>query len=479
MSRPTRRSNWISACPGTAPRSRVGFVTAADYLQGFNIHPAGHSLALDVRGKPFTFGLWQGAVTQWGADDGRRRHGQWLADGTTFVADSDATGEQRLEVYRDGAVQSLPWDIGRIVAMSAAPRGGKVAMSNHRNEVIIGDVDSGEMHVVDRSDYMRTEDLAWSPDGGWLAFQSWTSARHCAIKLHEVATKTTTLVTQPDFRDYSPAFDPTGKYLYFLSIRTFDPVYDSVQFELSFPRAARPYLIALQNDSPPPFDMQPKGFEPEEKDGGNLSSKCGDNDLPSVTRVDLQGIATRVAPFPVEESRYGQIAGVVGGKVLWTHQTLVGAHGRGGHKDVADRLELFDFDTLKPETMLEKVDRFVVNAAGTALVVREGKQLRALAANRIPEKDGGDAPSRKSGRIDLERVRVSVSPRAEWRQMLREVWRMQRDHFWTEDMSGNDWNAIYGRYAPLLDRVSTRGVRLPSHASSGTLGRVQLRNLGS
>ena len=60
------------------------------------------------------------------------------------------------------------------------------------------------------------------------------------------------MVTEPAFRDYSPAFDPRGKYLYFLSVRTFDPVYDSVQFELSFPRAARPYLIALQADGAPP-----------------------------------------------------------------------------------------------------------------------------------------------------------------------------------------------------------------------------------
>ena len=41
--------------------------------------------------------------------------------------------------------------------------------------------------------------------------------------------------------------------------------------------------------------------------------------------------------------------------------------------------------------------------------------------------------------------------------MLREVWRLQRDHFWTADMSGVDWNAIHDRYAPLLDRVATRG----------------------
>ncbi len=67
------------------------------------------------------------------------------------------------------------------------------------------------------------------------------------------------LATTPEFRDYSPAFDPDGRYLYFLSIRTFDPVYDNVQFELSFPRAARPYLVALQAGGRPPFDPAPKG----------------------------------------------------------------------------------------------------------------------------------------------------------------------------------------------------------------------------
>jgi len=41
--------------------------------------------------------------------------------------------------------------------------------------------------------------------------------------------------------------------------------------------------------------------------------------------------------------------------------------------------------------------------------------------------------------------------------MLREVWRLQRDHFWTEDVSGIDWPAMRDRYTPLLARVATRG----------------------
>ena len=149
-----------------------------------------------------------------------------------------------------------------------------MAISNHRNEVFIGDLDTGALQPVDRSECGRTEDLAWSPDGAWLAYSFAASPRHTAIKLFELASGQKTLLTQPEFRDYSPSFDPDGRYLYFLSLRTFDPVYDSVQFEMSFPRAARPYLIALQARGTPPFDPAPKGLaKPEEKpDAG--SDRC-------------------------------------------------------------------------------------------------------------------------------------------------------------------------------------------------------------
>jgi len=40
--------------------------------------------------------------------------------------------------------------------------------------------------------------------------------------------------------------------------------------------------------------------------------------------------------------------------------------------------------------------------------------------------------------------------------MFREAWRLQREHFWVEDMSGLNWDAIYDRYLPLVDRVTTR-----------------------
>ncbi len=230
------------------------FVKAEDHLGPFHGHPAGHSLAIDVRGKLFTFALWEGAVRQLGASDGvRYRHGQWLDDGATVVAISDASGDERVVVFEADSPRELPWDIGRVMAMRPAPKGRRIALTNHRNEVLIGDLESNTLLPVDRSDCGQSEDLAWSPDGAWLAYTFATSYAPPGDQAYSLATQTSTMVTQPEFRDFSPSFDPGGRYLYFLSLRTFDPVYDSVQFELSFPRAARPYVIALQARGRAPF----------------------------------------------------------------------------------------------------------------------------------------------------------------------------------------------------------------------------------
>jgi tricorn protease len=436
------------------------FVAANEHIEGFRAHPAGHSLTLVARGQLFTMALWEGAVRRLAdGEGGRLRMGQWLADGTSVVAVSDASGEERIVVFAGGTARRLEWDVGHVTALAAAPVRSLVAIANHRNEVLIGDLASGELRVIDRSDFARSADLAWSPDGAWLAYAFSTSLRHTAIKLHELAAKQSTLVTQPEFRDWSPAFDPDGKYLYFLSLRTFDPVYDSVQFELSFPRAARPYLVALQAGGRPPFDPEPKGLK-HDSPGSAETTKTAPE--PAPLRVDLAGIASRVAAFPVVENRFGRIAGAGGGKVLWTVLGIVGAHGRGGHKEEAGRLEVFDFATQRAETLVDKVDAFDLAADRTTLVVRDGKRLRAVAVQAKPQgkPDAAAAsdgpPSRKSGWVDLERLRVSIEPRREWAQMLREVWRLLRDQFWTADMSGVDWEAVYANYAPLAERVSTR-----------------------
>ncbi len=375
---PERGENHMLDIDVPSPRTQAArrFVPAESHVGAAQLHPAGHSALFDVRGKPFTMPLWEGAVRQHGLADGvRYRHGQWLADGKTLVSVSDASGEERIELHADGAARTLDWDIGHVDSLRAAPVGTRVALANHRNQLLIGDTAGGGCTVVDHSDAGRCEDLAWSADGSWLAYSFQTTARQRAIKLCELATQTCTLVTQPEFRDYSPSFDPQGRWLYFLSLRTYDPVYDSVQFEMSFPRAARPYLVALQAGGTAPFEPQPRSLKSDDK--ATPAAKAEATPL----QVDLAGIAQRIAAFPVAENRFGKLAGAADGKVLWTVLPIEGQQGRGGHKEGSGRLEVFDFETQRADTLVAKADDFVLGADHHTLLLRDGRRWRAIAVD--------------------------------------------------------------------------------------------------
>src|SRR6185503_6305229 len=131
-----------------------------------------------------------------------------------------------------------------------------------------------------------------------------------------------------EFYDVAPSFDPEGRYLYFLSYRVFDPVYDSLFFELGFPRAMRPHLVTLKADEASPFVPKPRGFgserrkreEEEEKRKAEAKkaqqrAKEKESPKPKPVEIDVEGISDRVVAFPMPEGRYGQIWGIRG-KVL-------------------------------------------------------------------------------------------------------------------------------------------------------------------
>jgi tricorn protease len=122
-------------------------------------------------------------------------------------------------------------------------------------------------------------------------------------------------------------------------------------------------------------------------------------------------------------------------------------------------LEMYDFETQKREQIAAGVGVIIYLSANyEVLVYQSGNRLRVQNIKMLgKDKDTGDmSPGRKTGWIDLARIKLSVEPLAEWRQMFGEVWRLQREHFWTPDMSGVDWYAMKQRYEPLLERIASR-----------------------
>ncbi|HBP20452.1 MAG TPA: peptidase, partial [Planctomycetes bacterium] len=116
-------------------------------------------------------------------------------------------------------------------------------------------------------------------------------------------------------------------------------------------------------------------------------------------------------------------------------------------------LYTYDLKELKEEHYVGGVSDYGLSFDRKTLVYVAERRVRVVKAASKPE---GEGTNRSSGWIDLSRLSVSVVPQAEWRQMYREAWRLQRDNFWTPDMSGIDWEAVYERYLPVLERVATR-----------------------
>jgi tricorn protease len=450
------------------------FVSAAKYLQDWTLHPQGQHTAISTRGKVFTFANWEGAVLQHGepATEGsvRYRLPEWLNDKERLIAVTDAGGEESFIIlYTNGQdpERLTDLDIGRPEAIAVNPKKDQIVFSNHRYELIWLDLTTRELRVIDRGKAGPIAGFDWSPDGEWVAYSLSVSLQVMALKLWQASTGQIFPLTRPVLRDVAPAFDLSGKYLYFLSYRTFDPVYDNLHFDLNFPRGMKPYLITLQKDLPSPFIPVPK--PPEEKkedteeqdkqDDGQSDEKKEEKKNGQPIQIDLEGIEARIIEFPTLEGLYGRIRGTAKGKVLYSRYPIEGALNQPWLPDepsAKGTLMVYDFEDQKEDTLVAGLSDFRLSRDGKTLIYRAGNRLRVLKAGDKPDNHADDGPSRKSGWLDLSRAKVPVVPGAEWRQMFREAWRLQRDQFWTPDMSQVDWLAVHDRYLPLVDRASSR-----------------------
>ncbi|RME47324.1 MAG: peptidase, partial [Deltaproteobacteria bacterium] len=462
--------------PSPRPQRRRRFVRGADYLDDFRLDPSGKSLALIARGRAFTVGIREKAFFQHGLRDGvRYRLPTWLSEGKRLLLVSDECGEETLELHHvDPFLPPRRLDVGDIgspLVIEAAPRGDLVALGNHRCELFLLDLAQERATRIDRSPHGMIRHFDWSPDGRYLAYSVAVNRRRTAIRIYDTQEECVHPVTEPILSDTCPVFDPEGKYLYFLSYREFDPVQDDVHFDLGFPRGARPYLATLRKETPDP--LLPREEEETSRQG---KGEPGDGDAPEslgndredaagvhassspAVEIDFEGISERIVPLPVPLGRYWALAALPK-RLLFLEAPIKGMLGRGERPDqcleASLTLKIFDLTKQRTQTLITGISAFHLAANRKKLCYRKENRLRVVPAGEPIEKKGS-APGGEEGWIALEQLSVGVEPALEWRQLYREAWRLQRDYFWNEEMSAVDWEAVYERYLPLLDRISTR-----------------------
>ncbi len=448
------------------------FISASRYLGDWKLHPAGHAAAITSRGKPFTFANWEGAVVQHDpASSARYRLLEWLNDGERLIAVADAAGEESFVIFEDdgnGLTKQVildGLDIGRPLMLKVNPLKDQILFTNHRYELLCLDLESKALTLIDRGKASRIAGFDWAPDGEWVVYSVSISLQVAVLKLWQAKSGEITVLTQPVLQDIEPAFDPKGKYIFFLSLREFNPVYDNMHFDLNFPQGMKPYLITLQEALASPFipvaraPGQNKSKDKNDK-GEDIKASENNEKEKEVTpiRIDLDQIENRIVPFPVEEGLYRRILGTENGKVLYSRYPVEGALDQSWLPQTPPakgNLYAYDFEEQKEVKLVSGISDFTLSRDASSLIYRAGNRLRVLKAGTEPSNDNKDS-NRKSGWLDLGRVKVSISPAQEWLQMYREAWRLQRDQFWTQDMSEIDWLIVYERYLPLVARVSSR-----------------------
>lgn len=459
--------------PSSRPQLNRKFQAPGRFLETVDLHPKGHSLALVARGAAFTMALWEGAAVRHGeVSRHRERLTTWLSDGERVVSVTDREGEEALVVRRSdgsGEERILRGDFGRArsldVAPVAPPADGtrrrppeRLALTNHRHEVILVDLATGSHRVLHRSPHHWIMGTSWSPDGRWLAFSAAVTRTSLNLFLYDTRNRRLHQVGRPTFADFRPAFDPEGRYLYFLSARIFDPVPDTHFHDYGFPRGIAPFLIPLRADVPSPFSRAGKEPRPPGSPPGGAQQPGEQKEAkPPEVEIDLEGLAQRVVAFPLQEGRYLRVLGARG-RVYFSSSPITGALGEVGadREEPRGRLESWDFGAEKLEPVADGVTDFTVSGDGKVLAIVAQRKLRVVPVGWKDDKNGKDTPGRDTGWVDLGRVRVEVVPQDEWRQMFREAWRLQRDHYWWEAMGGIDWLEIHDRYLALVDRVASR-----------------------
>jgi tricorn protease len=448
--------------PTDRVRIRPEWVEVAPRTGSFRLSPAGKRMLLEARGEILNLPVEDGEpVNLTRQPASREKNAAWSPDGKWVAFISDRTGEEELwlvdqlgtgewrQLTRDGAgFRRQPvW----------SPDSKHLVFSDKAMRLNLVDVATGTLTVIAQGEYddgwyrWGIQDYVFSPDGAWLAYTKMERSFNESIFLYHLAGQKTHRVTGELTEDFSPSFDPAGKYLYFLSHRNFAPVMGFVDQNHVFVDMCQPFMVILADDAQSPF--APKDSAAEIKD----DAKDKDDDAEETaedapTRIDVDGIDRRiVAVEGVEPGNYFRLSAVDGGFVYLK---------RNGHQflkyqyvddDTTDKLDLYHYDLEERETksVLAGIANYHLSHDGKKLVYRSGKQYGVV--------DTGKSAKVGDGAVALDGVRIMVDRAAEFTQIFDEAWRVQRDWFYDPNMHGVDWAATRDKYRKFVPHCGNRG----------------------
>jgi tricorn protease len=468
---------------GDLPATRPHFEKVAESIQNAGLSPTGARAVFEARGEILTVPAEKGDIRNLTRSPGvADRDPAWSPDGQWIAYFSDESGEYALHlVDQSGVGEGKKINLGNppsyFYGPTWSPDSKKIAYTDKRLNLWYVDAEKGTPVKVTTErfeDPSNATNEAWSPDSKWLTYTRYLPNHLHAVFVYSVEGGKESQVTDGTADTRFPVFDKNGKTLYFTA--STDVGLSVGWLDLSsfqHPLTRSVYAVVLKKGDPNPVEPQsdeekiarPDDNSKEEdkakdRDKDKDKNKTDDNDkekakegnkkeeAPAVT-IDLDGIGQRIVALPIRAANYIELdAGKTG--VLFLSE-IVDVPRFGEPPSIS--VSKFDLSTRKTEPYVSGITQLYFSANGEKVLFRQGPPPTGpwIIAGTVA------APKAGEGTLNLGEMEVYVDPRAEWNQMYREVWRIQRDFLYDPNHHGLNIPATEKKYSAYLAGVGGRG----------------------
>jgi len=433
--------------------SRPGHVPAGELIFNAHVSPGGKRAVFESRGEIVTVPVENGDIRNITNTPGSaEREPAWSPDGEQIAYFSDEPGEYALFIrdqqgIRPARVIPLP-EKAYYHAPLWSPDGKRIVFVSNRQTVYLADVAAGKVAAVATDPkFINYPEYEWSPDSRWLCYTLHGENNLRAIHLYQAENGVSHRLSDGMSDAYSPCFDKNGKYLYFAASTNL--AHDMGWVDLSeYPHepVANIYLVVLSGAEPSPLkprsdeEEKPADKEPEKKD------KEKPQPAPAVKpiRIDLDGILGRIVALPLPTRSYVRLQA---GQDRLFYTELVKKQRSDTGIDQSVTLHIYTHEKRESEVLAGDIASFMLSADGKKMLYRQKRDWFLVDAAKVE-------PGK--GRLKTQDIRVYREPQSEWRQILRDAWRIERDYFYDPGMHGQDWQAVWERYEAYLPHVSHR-----------------------
>jgi tricorn protease len=434
--------------------ARARFVKGAKYIRSASISPSGARAAFEFRGEIVTVPAEKGDVRNLTETTGaHERFPAWSPDGQSIAYFSDEGGEYRLYVKSaDGKGDAKKYALGGngyYERPAWSPDSKKIAYIDNSQSLYWIDLGSGNVEKIASEPVYGPTSLvtlrpAWSPDSRFISYTLGNKAAYHTIFVHDVTVGKSMPVTDGLSDAVDPVFDANGKYLYFFGSTDAGPVNQWFAQSNNDMRPSRSiYLAVLKKATPSPLARESdeeKGDKPAAK-----KKEPGKDEGPAQVVIDFDGIDQRVVRIPEPASNYRDLRAGPAGQFFYLD---IPFSDRRDPTPPSGTLKKFDLSKRKSETVTTGILAYTPSHSGAKALVFAPPESWT-----IVDALGPPTPPKK---LKTESIEVKIDPRAEWPQIYREAWRINRDYFYDPGMHGSDWEAVRKKYESFIGHAATR-----------------------